>query len=123
VTIFPAIEATKAVYAGQLVDETGTPVPASVLTSGVLTLYDLRSGSIINGRNGQNILNANNVTIDASGNITWTMAPTDHPFLGGPPNPTSVERHIAFFTFVWPGSGGLEHNVAFDVARQRPAGT
>ena len=120
--IFPTIEGTNAVYTSQLLDETGTPIPGATLTAAVLTFYDRLTGAIVNGRSAQNVLNANNVVIDGSGNLTWTMPPADHPVLAtGRPTP-SAERHIAFFTFTWP-TGALEHNVAFDVAKQRVSGT
>lgn len=90
-------------------DEDGAAVPFSALSSATLTFYNKGTyapGSspvigIINSRDGQNVLNANNVTIHAtSGLVTWAMqkGPTgDNPIIV--PR-RQVERHIAEFVFV-----------------------
>src|SRR5581483_1236212 len=48
-------------------DDTGEGIPLDSFTSFSLTLYDLASGAIINGRNKQDALNSNGVTIVSAG--------------------------------------------------------
>lgn len=94
---------TKARYTGQIVDELGAGIDAASLTTLTLTLYDLVSNTIINGRNAQNILNANNVTVDASGNLVWSVQPSDNPIYSS--TPVENELHIALFQWTWGVAG------------------
>lgn len=109
----PLIEKTSALYTAQLIDETGTPVSGSVLFTFTLTLYDLQTGTIINGRNNQNVLNANGVTIDSNGNVAWSIAPADTIILS---NELEIETHIALFQATWnAGAKRCNHEVAIPV--------
>ncbi len=81
-----------------LKDETGAVIPGSALTALTLTLYlagDLTQ--ILNGRNKQNVLNANGVTVDAAGNLIWTSSAADHAFL----STAEEEAHVALFEWTW----------------------
>lgn len=102
---------TSARYSAVLLDETGTPVPASSLSALKLTLKDQATGAIINSRNAQSVLNANNVTVDASGNLVWSLQPLDNPIL----NPElNTETHLATFVATW-STGRLNHVVSIPV--------
>ncbi len=105
-------------YRAVLKDENGQVVSSVVLTSFTLTLYDLPTRAIINNRNGQNVLNANQVTVDVAGNIIWTWLPADQTFIN--PNRPS-EEHVGLFTAKWNDSSGNQreanHEVHFLVAR------
>lgn len=95
-------ERTTARYTALAVDETEEPIPASSLSTLTLTLYDKASGEIINGRQAQDALNANGVSVDESGNVEWIITPDDTPVVGTP-RPGLVETHIALFEWTWAG--------------------
>ena len=117
-------ELESAQYRGLFVDETGTAVVMSVLTTLTLTLYNLATSAIINSRNAQNVKNANNVTIydtpqtasDGSKyNLLWAMVPADNPVVN---QALQAEPHIALFQGTWSaGAKRLNHAVAITVQR------
>ncbi len=102
-----------------LKDNLGNPIPAASLDSLTLTLYDIGtfapdSGSpsdgIINARNGQDVLNANNVTVHASsGLVTWAMQPEDNIIVT---LRRQIERHRAEFV---PVANGVELDYQFEI--------
>lgn len=79
-------------------DENLTGIPNTSLTTLTLTLYDVRTAAIIAGRNKQNVLNANGVTVDGSGNLVWVMDPADNPILD---DTLAQEVHCALFEFTY----------------------
>lgn len=90
-------ELSSGVYTAQLLDENGDPMPGASLSTLQLTLYVKDTGDVINSRNAQNVLNTNGVTVDSSGNLTWTVQPADHAVTAN----RKVERHRAVFDFTW----------------------
>ena len=120
----PALPAyTSSQYVGFLHDEAGAAVPFSALTSAWLTLTDKATGTAINGRTHQNVLNVNNVQWDwngaaqpvpvtAIGYVTWSIQPADNatviPLL-------AMETHIALFEVGWGVSGGLKRKISIAV--------
>lgn len=108
------LERTTRRYGATITDLDGvTPVPAASLATMTLTLYSLHSQAVINARNAQNVLNANNVTIDANGVLTWEVQPADNPILD---DTLAVERHRALFAWTWGGgSKAGKHEVDFEV--------
>ena len=98
-----------------LLDETGAVVPAASLTTFTLTLYDRATNAIINSRSAQNILNANGVTVDSSGNMVWTGTPSDAPILN---STRTSEQHVALFHYTWSsGAKGAYDAVILEVLR------
>ncbi len=103
-----------------LLNEAGTAIPSAQLAAATLSLTDEETHvpgaspveGVINSRDYQNILNANNVTIHStSGLVTWTMQPADNPIL----NPRrQIERHQATFRFAWSG-GAFQDTIEIDV--------
>jgi hypothetical protein len=87
-------ERSSGVYTATLLDEDGAAVTA--LDTLVVWLRDVASGTIINSRNGQSLLNANGGTFSA-GVLTWEMSPADHAIVGT----RTHERHEAEFSAVW----------------------
>lgn len=71
---FPVRERTTPLYVVTLVDAAGEPLPA--LASLTLTWYDLASGTIVNGRDHQDALNANGVVFSA-GVLNWRLTEED----------------------------------------------
>jgi hypothetical protein len=87
-----------AVFTATLRDKDGAAIAAASLTSLSLTLTDAHSGGVVNSRNAQNVLNANNVTVNSSGGLVWTIQIADVAQQGT----ASVERaeHVAKFVAV-----------------------
>jgi len=110
-------EGCTAVYQATIKDESGNPVAASSLTTLTLTLYDLASGTMINSRSAQDVLNHNDVTINASGVLIWTMQPADNVIVSASLSAGAIERHVALFQWTW-GTGGAKagkYEVQIDV--------
>jgi hypothetical protein len=93
-------------FSGVLTDEDGeTPIPSGTLNSLTLTLKD-KAGNVINDRDGQDVLNANGVTVDAvTGELVWSMSPVDNA-LSGTVADGAYEDHFA--TFVWTWAAGAK---------------
>jgi hypothetical protein len=122
-------EQSSARYTGTLKDENGTIVPASALTTLVLTLYDKVTGAVINGRNLQNVLNASGVTVydtlqsgvDQDGNaisynLLWAMSPADNAIVT---DANATEVHIAVFQGTFGTGKALTHDLAITVRNLR----
>lgn len=95
-------ERTTAIYSFTLEDAANpaVPIPAADLVTLTLTLYDTATNGIINSRDAQNILNANNVTVDSDGLVTFTMQPEDNAIIGAPAANTP-EAHGMQFRWTW----------------------
>jgi hypothetical protein len=76
-----------------------------------LTYYHVADGSIINNREGQDILNANGVTFHAtSGLLTWTLQPADTVIVL---DSYAVERHRALLE--WTLNNGVTGKHEVDI--------
>ena len=108
-----ANENATAKYTAVIKDEADVAIAAATLTTLTLTLYDLAKASIINSRNAVDALNANNVVVDSSGNLTWTMQPADNVIVT---DGNELEPHFALFEYTWssPAKRG-SHEVALFV--------
>lgn len=106
-------EANTALYTAQLVDENGADVSLSDISALTITLYDKLTGTILNGRDGQNALNANGVTVSLTGAVSWILQPADNVIVS---TNLDSELHIALFQGVY-GSGNkdVKHEFAFRV--------
>lgn len=83
-----------------LKDNLGVAVPLATITSLRVTLYDRSTGTIINSRNNQDVLNANNVTVHAtSGLVTWSVQPADMAVAAG--STATYQNRIALFVVKW----------------------
>lgn len=97
------MEKASAQYTATLKDQNTTPIPGGNLTSLTLTLYDVTTGTILNSRNAQDVLNKNNVTVDGNGLLTWLVQPADTAIV----DPSRLgETHCALWTFVYNGWTG-----------------
>lgn len=97
---FAVYERTTPDYIATLRDKNLNPVPGSVLDSLTLTYFHEYSRVIINGRDGQNVLQLNGVTIDENGVLTWTLSLEDTAILH---DALMSEPHIARFDYTFPG--------------------
>jgi hypothetical protein len=85
-------------YTATLQDEAGSPIALVSLTSLTLSLYDVNTGTVLNSRNNQNVLNLNNVTFGVTGGLlTWSVQAADNAVVGS----RSLERHRAVFEYTW----------------------
>ena len=77
-------------------DQNGTKVPLSAMAALKLSLFlkDAASLTTINSRAQQNVLNANNVTVAAPGDIQWAIQPADTTLVDAN---CESEIHIAVF--------------------------
>jgi hypothetical protein len=114
-------EHSSASFSAELWDEDGAPIGADAVSLARLTLYDVSTGTVLNGRDDQDVLNTNDVVIedekDDSDTITrtvlrWAMQPDDNRIV----NQTrrSAERHAALWTIEWTG-GHVHHETAIAV--------
>lgn len=105
--LFPIAEQASGIYHATLVGRDGvTPLPGSLLQSLTLTLYTIRqddTGAIVNGRNRQNVLNQNFVSVSTGGRLTWIVQPGDTTLVD-PLLP--FERHIGLFEWTWARGAG-----------------
>lgn len=103
-------EGSSALYTATVTGPDGAVVTA--FTSVLLTLYDEYTGNIINSRHDQNVLNANNVSINAStGLLTWQIQPEDTIIIS---TSRKGEWHTAIFVFTW-SVGRYVHRVRMRV--------
>lgn len=106
ITVLDVIfEKTSPKITATIKDEDGNPVAAGSLNTLTLTLYNLddAAGTIINSRNAQNVLNANNVTVSGGGVLTWSVQSLDTIIIGS----GNYERHRAVFE--WTYSSGAKN--------------
>ncbi len=92
-------EHSTAKYTAVIKDESDVAIAAASLTTLTLTVYKTSDDAIVNSRDGQDVLNDNNVVVDSSGNLTWTIQPSDSVNSGN----TELETHIALFEYTWSG--------------------
>lgn len=98
VTKFDVLERITVRYRATLIDDNGTAVPGTSLTTITLTVYDKSTGNILNNRNDQNVLNQNNVTIDSNGLLEWIVQPEDLAIVN---TNHANEIHVALFEWTW----------------------
>jgi hypothetical protein len=83
-------------YTGTLIDEAGDPIPIADINSFTLTLTDAMTGAAINSRSNQNILNANNVSVNnTTGAVIWSIQVGDTTPAS---SLTGYREHVAEFT-------------------------
>ena len=86
-------------FSGTLKDEDGTAIPLANIVSVTLTLRDATSNTIVNTRDGQDILNANDVTVHATtGAFLWAIQPEDTTMVD---SDLGSEDHVATITWTY----------------------
>lgn len=97
-------EGSTAIYTATVKDEAGTVIPSSAISALTLTLSNVADGEIINGRNAQDALNDNNVTMHpTSGLLTYTLQPLDTAIQDAD---EPFETHRATFQCTYNGGAG-----------------
>lgn len=106
-------ERTLAKYSATIVDEDNAAIAADDLDTLTLTLFG-PDGSIINGREQQNVLGQNNVSVSAAGVLTWLIQPLDNVILGSVPT-GHFEKHFALFEWTYAGTKSGKYLVQINV--------
>jgi hypothetical protein len=106
-------EKTTQVLTCTIKDETDTVIPVAQIGTLTLTLYNQESRSIINTRDNQNVLNANNVTVHStSGLLTWLLQPADTAI---ETTSKSIEVRVALFQWTFGSSKQGKHEIVFKI--------
>ena len=109
-------EGTLAKYTATITDEAETAIALSAMTTLTLTLYDAETGTVINSRNDQDVLNTNNVTVSSAGLLTWLIQPADNAIVGTRRRAGQYEKHVALFEYTWSsGSKASKHEVTLEI--------
>lgn len=107
--MFGPIDAgTTRTYRASLLDDNGNGIPAASVASMTLDWTDKTTGTVINGRSAQNVLNANGVTLDGAGNLAWTLSTLDTILVTAA---NTREVHRALFRWTLVAGGTFEHLV------------
>lgn len=80
-------------------DKAGNPLTKAELTSLTISIVDLKSDTVINNRNNQTILDANNGTVAVDGTLTFKLQPQDTINVGSPRN--SLEERQVTISWTW----------------------
>ena len=97
-TLGTVLERTTPRYRAVFKDDVDAVIPAASLTTLLLTLYVTQTNGILFYiRSDQNVLNANNVTVDANGVLVWSIQIADTTMIEAVP----YERHVALFEWTW----------------------
>lgn len=111
-------EESSALYVAYLRDPADNPVTLAQLTAVELTLFDPDDDAIVNGRDGQDVLNENDVTIadvtlngETIAKLSWQIQPEDTVMLD---DTKRKENRTAQFRFAWDG-GQHHHPYTFQV--------
>ncbi len=113
------LQQTTGIYTFEPVDESDVGIDGAQIGTMTLTYYDLYTRQIINGRQAQNVLNANNVTlVTVTGpplvtTVTWILQPLDTILVDAR---HELEQHIALFEWTWAsGAKKAAHEVQFPI--------
>lgn len=108
---------------GVIRDDLGGLLGSSDLTTLTLTITDQITSGIINSRFRQDILNTNDVTIDLTGNFSWSIQEEDNVIVGVTAVPGTVERHEVLIEWTWGSSKYSNELYYFDVTQSSIIGT
>lgn len=84
-------------------DFAGTAITEANLATLTATLYDQRTGRVINSRSSQSVKDANGGTVAVNGTLTLLLLAADNPIVGDT-LPGGVERHV--LRLAWTYSDG-----------------
>ena len=86
-----------------------TNVRLDEISSLVLDFKNESDGATINSRSNQNVLNANNVTIDALGEVKWSVQAADTTVQDATLVSGKLEQHNAIFLWVLTDGSSSNH--------------
>ncbi len=94
-------------FSATLKDEDDVAISLASISALTLTLKNATTGTVINSRSAQNVLNANNVTVHATtGALLWEIQPADTTL---EVSSESVEEHTAEFELTWASGKKQKH--------------
>ena len=112
------LQDTTGIYSFELVDQNNAAIDVAQLETVTLTYYDKETRQIINTRDGQNILQANNVIITTVAGppivttLIWSIQQEDTVIID---SRRELETHIALFEWTWATTRKGVHEVQFQV--------
>ena len=92
-------ESTTFNYTAQLSDYSGAPLPLSAIEGVFVTVYDVESSTVL--KETVDGFNANELSIDANGVLTYQVRAFETRFVAADQLPGSSEDHAIVFRFVW----------------------
>lgn len=105
-------EKSTAKYTATLKDEDDVIIPAANIVSLTLTLCEVADGTIINSRDDQDVLNTNNVTVDSSGILIYTIQELDNIIVN---SALATEVHRATFKMTFNTTGKATWDIDISV--------
>jgi hypothetical protein len=105
-------EQVTALLTGIFKDEAGNLLGSANMTALVGTLYDRKTGTVINGFNEKNLLNANGGTLDGSGNFSLLLTPADNAIV----DQSVVGSEVHVLLLAWEYSGGKKGKQEIEIA-------
>lgn len=109
-------ERTSAQLTLQLTDQDDVELLAGDLSTVTLTLYEKRSGTILNSRNGVSIFNNNGGAISSAGVLTLVLSNADNALLS---QAAKEEQHVALIRWTWlSGQRSGWKEISFPVVNQ-----
>lgn len=81
-------------------DMGGTAIAKAALLSLTATLYDEATSAVINSRNAQSVLDANNGAVASDGTLTLRLTPSDSVIMGTVAV-GDTETHVLRLTWTW----------------------
>ena len=81
-------------------DNAGTAIAKASLLTLTATLYEESTADVINTRNAQSVLDANDGTVASNGTLTLRLGPSDAVIVGTV-DVGDTERHVLRLTWTW----------------------
>jgi hypothetical protein len=95
-----------------LLDEDDKRVPGSSCTALTLTLYNKHDGTIINSRNGIDVLNNNGGTLDEQGNFNFEFTPADTAIIT---DALGYENRVALFVVTFGSARKIRQEIELKI--------
>jgi hypothetical protein len=91
-------ERTTGTVSFTLKNEADVAISLSAILTAAVTMKDVASDTVVNGWDERDILNANGVTIDANGTVTWPLEQLDTALVV-PTSTNEIRRVLVDFTY------------------------
>lgn len=105
-------EGNTATYRCTLFDESGRRLQANAITAITATLTDVKTDTIVNSRDSQDVLNANGGTLDSNGRFELILGAADNVIVTG--THKNHKRHL-LLTITYTGEDLLSHPLTHEV--------
>lgn len=116
ITDLEVCEKTTSQLVLQLTDQDDTALTSGQVSSVALTLYEKRSGTVLNSRSAQDINGVNGGSLSAGGVLTLVLSHLDNALVS---QVTASEDHVALIEYTWAsGARYGKKQVTFTVINQ-----